>query len=191
MEADWEVEIGPDAPVIDACWSGLVDLRSAPELAQTLPEARDLPDLADTLASLNGARSPVWTAKCDVWRVIDSSQFDPYELDADPASAACAWACYIDLLPNGDHQRVGPCVEPGVTTAWCAEICKRLRSIPLRGCRADLVVRRAIIPEATETASDIGITAYFTACGLTSDEAVVALGNALGMFADAVCGLER
>jgi len=191
MEADWEVEIGPDAPVIDACWSGFVDLRSAPELAQTLPEVRDLPGLAKALARLNGARSPVWTAKCDIWPVIDSSQFDPYELDAEPGSATCAWAYYIDLLPMGDHQWVGQWVEPGVATAWCAEICKCLRSIPLRGCRVDLVVRRAIIPETAETTSDIGITAYFTACGLTADGAIVVLHNVLDRFVDAVCGLQR
>jgi hypothetical protein len=30
MEADWEFEVGGDAPVIDALWPGFVDLRLSP-----------------------------------------------------------------------------------------------------------------------------------------------------------------
>ena len=30
MEADWELEIGGDAPVIEAHWTGFVDLRADP-----------------------------------------------------------------------------------------------------------------------------------------------------------------
>jgi hypothetical protein len=46
LEADWEVEIGSEAPVIDACWSGFVDLSSAPERASQLTEAIDFPAIA-------------------------------------------------------------------------------------------------------------------------------------------------
>jgi len=67
MEADWEVEIGGGAPIIDACWDGLVHLQTAPERAAELPEAADLPRLAEALVRLNAPRSPVWTSKCDVW----------------------------------------------------------------------------------------------------------------------------
>jgi hypothetical protein len=37
LEADWEFEVGGDAPVIDALWPGFVDLRlpSRPEIART------------------------------------------------------------------------------------------------------------------------------------------------------------
>ena len=34
MEADWEFEVGGDAPVIDACWPGFVDLRRIPGAAR-------------------------------------------------------------------------------------------------------------------------------------------------------------
>ena len=37
MEADWEVEIGGGAPVIDACWDGYVDLRFNPRMDSSLP----------------------------------------------------------------------------------------------------------------------------------------------------------
>ena len=39
MEADWEFEVGGDAPVIEACWEGFIDLRKTPERARQLPEA--------------------------------------------------------------------------------------------------------------------------------------------------------
>jgi hypothetical protein len=69
MEADWEFEVEgetaaaeapiPEAPIIDACWPGFVDLRRNPERAWDLPEARQLPALAEALARLNAAASPV------------------------------------------------------------------------------------------------------------------------------------
>ena len=40
MEADWEIEIGGDAPVIEAHWFGFVDLRIEPSRANELPETR-------------------------------------------------------------------------------------------------------------------------------------------------------
>jgi hypothetical protein len=39
MEADWEFEVGGDAPVIEAPWPGFVDLRLHPERAWQLSEA--------------------------------------------------------------------------------------------------------------------------------------------------------
>jgi len=71
MEADWEVEVGPEAPVIDALWPGFVDLRSAPRQAHTFPEVAQLPPLAAVLARLNAPASPVWTSRCDVWPLED------------------------------------------------------------------------------------------------------------------------
>jgi hypothetical protein len=185
MEADWEVEIGPDAPVIEARWSGFVDLRRKPELAHQLPEAAVLPDLSESLIRLNSSRPPIWmwTAKCDVWQVLDS--VDPYELDAPPAEAAFAWACYIDLLPISDQQwghiwdRATD--TPTAAIAWCKHRCDLLHSISVNCCRADLVIRKAAIDLETV---DIGITAYLTACGATSEEALTHLSSVLRRFVD-------
>jgi len=46
MEAAWEVELGGEAPVIEAIWPGFVDLRLHPEQAWQLPEAAQLHALA-------------------------------------------------------------------------------------------------------------------------------------------------
>lgn len=176
MEADWDVEIGNDAPVIDACWPGFVDLRVTPDQAAHLPEARELPALADALVRLNERISPVWTAKSDVWH---PDEFDPDELGAPAGAGKYAIACYVDLLPRSDRQWPAP--DEAIEAAKA--ICARITPATLRCCRADLVVRRAFISPARQ---DLGITAYLTACGSTRVEAAATLAVALRIFADAV-----
>jgi hypothetical protein len=180
MEADWEFEVGGDAPVIDACWPGFVDLRRAPERAWELAEAAQLPALAATLAKLNAPASPVWTAKCETWPRLEEGEFDPDELDAPTGCADAALGCYIDLLPSRSQQWALPEQAEG----WCMRLCGLLRSVPLRCCRADLVIRRAFL---TPNLISLGVTAYLTSCGASSAEAARTLEAALARFADALC----
>jgi len=176
MEADWEFDIGGDAPVIDAHWTGFVDLRAAPNRAGNLPEARQLPGLADALVRLNAANSPVWTSKTDVFM---PEQIDPDEVDAADAEAAHAIACYVDILRRCDRQWDSP-LKAEVA---CRELCARLGDMPLRRCRVDVVVRRAHIgPDP----SDLGVTAYLTACGETESEAKSRLAECLLLFSQAI-----
>lgn len=176
MEADWEVELGGGARVLEPLWPGFVDLRRNPGLANQLQEAIQLPALAGILARLNSIDSPLWTSKCDVWPVAD---FDPDELDAPREVAHHAMACYIDLLPMSHGQ--WPTLA--VATDWCKEICARMRAVPLRRCRVDFVIRQAILssPEAA-----FGITAYLTACGTAHGDASAALAAALATLANSI-----
>jgi hypothetical protein len=176
MECDWELELGGDAAVIDANWQGFVDLRFTPASAATFPETEQLTALADVLMRLNSPSSPVWTAKCDFW-VVD--QIDPDELDAPPELAACAVACYIDLLPALAHP--WPTAESAI--AWCKQQCEPLRLHQLRCCRADLIVRHAMI---SPDRLDVGVTAYFTACAPTPVDAAHNLSTALIAFTDSM-----
>jgi hypothetical protein len=176
MEADWEVEIGGDAPFIDARWAGFVDLRREPGRAATLPEVFALPALADALVRLNAAGSPVWTSKADVW---EEDTFDPDEMDAPTGKCASALACYIDLLPRSE----GEWRVPGQVVDACKKICGYFRQVPLRNCRADLIVRRACIAVDSE---EHAITAYLTACGLTLEEAHATMSTVLVAFVDAI-----
>jgi hypothetical protein len=180
MEADWEFVVGGDAPVIDACWPGFVDLRHAPERAWELAEAAQLAALAATLAKLNAPASPVWTAKCDYWPRLEVGEFDPDELDAPTGCADVALGCYIDLLLSGGQQWALPEQAEG----WCKRICVLLRAMPLHCCRVDLVIRRAFV---TPQLTGLGVTAYLTACGASSAEAESTLDAALARFADALC----
>ena len=174
MECDWEFEIAPDAPVIDAAWSEYVNLRAHPEQASHLPEAKALPALQDALTLLNAPDSPVWTAKCDLW-VPDA--FDPDELDALAGQGNEAIACYIDLLPA-----TGAWLTIDAIADWCRGLCASLRSTRLRQCRADLVVRRAFL---TADQTCLGVTAYLTACGASDPDARKSLSTAVKLLANA------
>jgi hypothetical protein len=174
MEADWEFEIAADAPVIDAAWSGLIDLRLQPERARQLPEAERMPELAEALIWLNAADSPFWTAKCDVW---EPGRVDADEFDAPSEQAGCAIACYIDLLPANEQTWA----TLDLVADWCRGVCSTLRALPLRQCRADLLIRRAY--SADEPAL-LGITVYLAACAATLSAAEAVLGSALHAFVD-------
>jgi len=179
MEADWEFEVGGNAPVIDALWPGFVDLRRDPERTWHLPETAQLPALAEALAKLNVAASPVWTSKCDFWPRLEADEFDAGELDAPPGCIAHAMGCYIDLLPGSSQQWA----QPAIAEAVCKRVCTLLRAVPLGCSRADLVIRRAFI---TADRMDLGITAYLSSCGPSSAEAEWTLAAALTALTDAL-----
>ena len=179
MEADWEFEVGGDAPMIEAHWAGFVDLQSAPEQAMQLPESVQLPSLGEALARLNAADSPVWTSKCDFWPHLEADAFDPDELDAPHGHTAHAMGCFIDLLPKSDQQWT----QPAMAEKACKRICGLLSAVPLRCCRVDLVIRRAFI---TPGVMGLGITAYLTSCGESPAAAAKTLEAALKVFTDAL-----
>jgi hypothetical protein len=181
MEADWEFELGGDAPVIEAQWSGFIDLRQNPERAWQLPETAQLPALAQALARLNAPASPVWTSKCDFWPHLEAGEFDADELDAPPGCDPHAMGCYIDILPKSGQQ--WPLPTNAATACKCA--CNLLRDVLLCCCRVDLVIRRAIVAPEIE---GLGITAYLSSCGENEGEAAIALQASLTAFAGALCG---
>jgi hypothetical protein len=142
-----------------------------------LEETRQLPVLAEVLVQLNGAGSPVWTSKVDVWQ---PSVIDPDELDAASDDAQHAMACYIDFLMRVERRWNSPVEAEQFSTALCA----RLREKTLRCCRVDLVMRRALIGsgEIGEGNYGIGATAYFTACGRSEGAAKAHLADCLAAF---------
>jgi hypothetical protein len=177
MEADWEFELGTDAagieaPVIDAAWAGFIDLRRSPELALQLPESMAFPALAEALIRLNGDASPVWTSKCDYWPSLEADAFDADELDAPPGGSAHGMGCYLDLLARGRGRWMLPETAEKACKIWCG----LLKAVPLRGCRVDLVIRRALF---SPTSAALGVTAYLTACGASPAEAAQSLRAAL------------
>lgn len=176
MEADWEFEIGGDAPIIEAHWPGFVDLREEPHRAGELVEARQLPGLADALARMNASNSPVWTSKTDVF---DPGPLDADELGATSEEAQHTVACYVDLLMRSDQVWNSPfeAEQP------CRDLCNRLRKVALRCCRIDLVIRRAHVHADR---NDLGATAYLAACGRQETDARACLAECLSALAAAI-----
>jgi hypothetical protein len=171
MEADWEFEIGGDAPVIEANWKGFVDLCAHPERVLELTECGELPALTEALVRLNTADSPVRTCKVDVFI---PERIDLDEIAASVGDAAHLIACYIDLLPR--EKTVWVNLEAAERD--CKQICTQLKILDLSRCRVDIVVRRAVVADA----DDLGATVYLTASGSTEADAKCRLGDCLDGF---------
>jgi hypothetical protein len=166
MEADWEVEIGGGAPVIEAEGPGWINLRTQPERVSEIAEAAGFAALRKLLTALNGPASPWWTSKCDLW------QEETGEL-----------ACYVDLLPQ----------EGRVFSEWqqaesfCRAFVARLEAVRVgkvgsAEASVDLVIRAAVAGEA----EGFGVTAYLSARGTDGADAAAALAAAMDAFADAL-----
>ena len=181
LEADWEVEVGGTAPVIEAHWPGFIDLRAQPLCIADIQEAAVFPPLADLLLALNTGGSPVWTSKCDVW-----------------VPEAGALACYVDLLPL----RGGVFAEFERAEAFCRGLVKRItpHSLPAdetqpgrhpiiitedvsrSAATITLVVRRAIAGQL----EGFGVTAYFSADAQCSPDVLAAITAAMVAFSSAL-----
>ena len=176
MEADWEVEVGGGAPVIDALWAGFVDLRRQPERIEEIAEAGKFPALAPLLRRLNSPGSPVWTAKCDLWEPVE-----PGEVAEDDLPAALA--VYVDLLPCAGSVFS----QWQQAEAFCREWVARLGQIAMAGCSVKLVVRQAV----AGLAEGFAVTAYVSAEGHDRAGAAETLARALSAFAAAIPATER
>ena len=106
MLSEWSVECGQDDPVLVVPWSDpdnptrhFIDLRENPYDLDWIEEAAQHPPLLHALRALNAPRSPVFTAKCDVWRLTDEDLAPlRLELDLIEEDAPFGIASYIDLL---------------------------------------------------------------------------------------------
>jgi hypothetical protein len=177
VEADWEIELGGGAPVIDVSWQGFVDLRRSPEKASELAEVLMLPALAPVLVRLNSPHSFAYSVKCDVWPI---TEIDPLEFDAPQELAAHGMAVYLDLVPCDPTLWT----NPDKAIPWCRTVSACLKSMPLRCCRIDLVIRRAM--RTPEPEDGIGITVYLAACGPAVEAAATHLESVLAVFADSI-----
>lgn len=105
MFAEWSAECGNEDPVLVVPWADpdgpahFLDLRPDPYDAYLIPEAERHPALLQALRSLNASRSPVFTAKCDVWP-LDAEELSAlgHNLELDAAAAAYGFASYIDIV---------------------------------------------------------------------------------------------
>jgi hypothetical protein len=189
MEADWSVALGGDDPVIAVPWAGpsgtlqFVDLRLSRERIDEIEEARARPELRSTLLALNGAQSPLWTAKCGAWTSSANERaepFDPYEMDAEPGETSFGAGSYVDLLPRDfpvlcSFER---------QECWVRAVTGALRVIPSRSARVELVLRHAQV----EGTPGFGATWFVEGCGATAFRAEqmwrLALNRALPVIID-------
>jgi hypothetical protein len=179
MEADWSVELTADDPVIVVPWAAagddprtcrFVDLRLDAHLIDEIEEARPASELRAALLSLNDARSPLWTVKCDTWE--SDTPMDPYEMDAAPEDATLSAASYIDLLVRDSALQV----SFNRQERWVRAVAHALRAVPARAARVELVLR----PAQVDGVAGYGVSWFVEGCGATAQRAGQAWSHALG-----------
>jgi len=186
MEADWEVEVGGGAPVIEAQWPGFIDLRRHPERIAEIQEGTALPALGTLLLALNGAGSPLWTSKCDLWEPqtddLAGDLSDSPEAEAAQAALPSYLACYIDLLPLAGSVFSQWQQAEAFCRHWITRLIDPLVDNRLPGCRLDMVVRQSLAGEV----EGFAVTAYLSAAGRDRAAAAQALAGALAAFAASI-----
>ena len=170
MEADWAVEVGGDAARIDVEWAGFVDLRRDAGNLETIAEAKGHPALRMALMELNGAGSPVFTSKCDVWE-LPGQEIDPLEFDCSAGEARTGLASYVDVIAR-EPRWFGSFAEH---EAWVRRATMALAGERVCAGRVDLVVRASVAGGS----NGFGVTLYAAGCGVDSSAAERAWGEVL------------
>ncbi len=108
MLFEWSAECGPADPVLVVPWSDpastvrFVDLRADPYALEEIAEAEQHPPIAQALRALNAPRSPLFTAKCDVWPITQSEELRTLSLelmlDSVPGDHLHGQGSYLDLV---------------------------------------------------------------------------------------------
>lgn len=175
MDSDFSVELGNDDPVLDFPWTDpsgrveYVDLKRQPELLPRIEEAKQHPELAEFLHSVNSARSPFASAKCDVWA---TEELVPEE---EIFAASHKFASYVDVVfSETADRRSFPQHEQFVK-----RLVALLRRAPEISSSVEMCVRRCFFHQGTETREGFYFTVYVNGYG--NDEAAAQKNWAIGM----------
>jgi hypothetical protein len=179
MEAEFSVELGPDAPALELPWASedgkqrFFDLRARPELLLEIPEAAANRALGEFLASVNHAGGPLQTVKCDTWFSSEISEEEKIY------GAALKFASYVDLVFTSDNARN----QMAAHETFGRELCGLLAKAPPISVAAELVVRRCYVhsaalaagklpePDVSDSEDAYCMTFYLVGYGDEEDEA--------------------
>jgi hypothetical protein len=192
MLSEWTAECGTHDPFIEVPWHSedgalrWVDLRTDPDALDEIREADDHPALLAALRTLNAARSPAFTSKCDVW-VMDKEELSALrdELMLDDGVAEAGMACYIDLL----WRERGVFASRHRAEQRMHRIDRMARDLPFNLAKVECVLRHAVV-DLESVQEGYGITLYVKGCGVDELEAEERWGAALRGVARMVRGLD-
>ncbi len=161
MDADFSIELGREDPVLDFPWTdpsgklAYFDLKRRPELIAKVEEARQFPELADFLRTVNSARSAVESAKCDVWATAELSA------EEEIFNASHKFASYVDLVFSDiGRRRSLPLHE-----SFARNLTELLRRAPEIGAAVEVCVRRCFFGDAAEIGEGLYFTVYASGYG--------------------------
>ena len=188
MLMEWSTACGPDDPVLVVPWASTdgalrwVDLRADLDALDEIAEADEHPPLLAALRSLNAARSPVFTAKCDVW-MMDAEELEATRNDLllEPDVAGAGMACYIDLL-----WRERAVFASQHRTAQALHRMDRLANeLPHSLAKLEAVLRPAVV-DVESGSEGFALTLYVKGVGVDDVEAgerwSAALRDTIGLF---------
>lgn len=181
MVTDWSALCSPEDPVLVVPWSdpdtgaSFVDLRTNPYDFDAIPEAVQYPALLQALRALNATRSPVFTAKSDVWPLhAEDLASLRLELDADPNDSRTGLASYIDLIfrdrsifTSSAHQQ-----------QWIARFLRLASALDHPAAVLECTLRPALL-DLSPPQEGYAITLYIKAVGSDQHDAEVAWAAAL------------
>jgi hypothetical protein len=171
MDADYSVELGPDAPALEIPWrdpAGLLhyfDLRTTPAAIEQVPEASEFPALRQFLVALNSPPSQWQTAKCDVWTDEALAAENLY-------NANFTHSCYVDLVLAGQQ---APNRDSLDLHEHIAEtLAQSLDGNESLDASAEIVIRRCYFhhdPEPEGSEAGYALTLFLTGYGTSPEEA--------------------
>ena len=174
MVSEWSAECGAEDPVLVVPWSSQdgtlqwVDLRDNPDALDAIPEADEHPALLASLRAMNGMRSPVFTAKCDVWS-MDEQELDAVrqELLLEDEVATAGLISYIDVLWRDRAVFTSRHRVEGMLYRL-----ERLAGeLPFSLSKLECVLRPAVVELDGSVAEGFAVTVYVKAMGVDADEA--------------------
>jgi hypothetical protein len=185
MDADFSVELGRDDPVLDFPWSdpagklAYFDLKRQPELIAKVAEAQKSPELGGFLRAVNSARSPVESAKCDVWTTTELAA------EEDIYNASHKFASYVDLVFSDIELRSAfPTHE-----AFAKRLTELLRRAPEMRASAEICIRRCFFDHDGEAREGFYFTLYMNGYGSDEVEAFRSLEITLRLVRNAIAQL--
>lgn len=190
MEADYSVELGPEAPALELPWadpeghSQYVELRGEGDLTTVsldrnmdrISEARRFPALGRFLADANSQPSAWQTAKCDVWAEAATENLH---------DAGFLQGSYVDLVLAQPFSALRGSLEAHRQLA--KEMAQQLEANESLEASAEIVVRRCYFHRGTSLEeSDAGycLTLFLLGYGASAGEAAECWERALEFAAE-------
>jgi hypothetical protein len=206
VDADYSVELGPEAPALELPWtdpegrSHYVELRGstgqternaacnpdgmADRITDTIPEARRFPALGRFLVAANSQPSAWQTAKCDVWADETDAMENLY-------NAGFTHGSYVDMVLAEQAAALRTSMEEHQRLA--KEMAQRLEENESLEASAEIVVRRCYFHQAASPEeSDAGycLTLFLTGYGGSPVEAAECWERTLNFAAGCLLTLQ-
>jgi hypothetical protein len=181
MLTDWSALCSPEDPILVVPWSdpatnvSWIDLRADPYDFDGIPEAVQYPALLQALRALNANRSPVFTAKCDVWSLAaDEIGSLRLELGLEPTDSRASIASYIDLISREKSTFASAAQQQ----QWINRFLRLASTLEHPTAAAECILRSALL-DLEQPQEGYAVSLYVKALGPDRESVVQAWSTAL------------